>query len=269
MGNLMKMLDNAGQRDQTLVMFISEQGSGFPTGGKWSLYDNGIRASTLVRWPGKIQPGTKSDALLQYVDITPTFLDAAGINPSTIDVGCPDADRATGFDGISMLSLLSGETAVIRDAVFAQHTTVGIIGYKQPYPIRAVRDSRYKLIRNLAPENTYSINGIHESAIAKSWQADAADDPDLAARVDWLFHRPAIELYDVDNDPYERKNLAGNAELADVEAALQSKLDEWMRQQGDKGMETELMATGRQGNGKAKAAQTDPAARKPQRKKGK
>ncbi|MCA9052945.1 MAG: sulfatase [Planctomycetaceae bacterium] len=246
-GQLMSLLSETGHGEDTLVMFVSEQGSSFPYGGKWSVYDNGIRVSTLVRWPGKVTPGSTSDALLQYVDVPPTFLDAAEIDPAAIDTGCPDANGERGFDGRSFLSVLTGDSDTFRDYVFSQHTTVGIKGFEEPYPMRAVRDVRYKYIRNLAPENRYSIGGIHKGEPITSWQADAEHDPELAKRVDWLFHRPGEELYDLDSDPFEMHNLAGDPQLAVVQQRLEQQLDAWMIQQGDKGMETELQATARQG----------------------
>lgn len=249
-GNLLKLLDESKQADNTLVMFVSEQGSSFPYGGKWSVYDNGIRVSTLVRWPGKVKPGSRGDALVQYVDVPPTFLAAAGIDPAKIDVGCPDAHGARGFDGRSFLDVLTGKSDRLRDYVFAQHTTVGINGHQEPYPMRAVRDMRHKLIRNLAPGNTYSIGGIHKGQPIESWQADAKQDPKLAARVDFLFHRPGEELYDLQSDEFELTNLAADPRFAAIKARLQKELDAWMAQQGDKGLETENLAKTRQGAGR-------------------
>lgn len=249
-GNLMKLLEDTGQKDNTLVMFVSEQGSSFPYGGKWSVYDNGIRVATVVRWPGRVEPGSHNDALMQYVDVPPTFLEAAGIDPVKIDTGCPDANGYRGFDGKSFLSILEGKSDHLRDYVFSQHTTVGINGYKEPYPMRAVRDTRYKLIRNLAPENTYHIGGIHEGEPITSWQADAKSDPELAKHVDWLFHRTGDELYDLETDPLETKNLATDPEFADIKTRLGKELDAWMAQQGDEGMATELIAESRQNRGR-------------------
>ncbi len=158
-GNLLQLLKETEQSSRTIVIFVSEQGSSMPYGGKWSLYDNGIHSSTLIRWPGKVLPGTKSTALVQYVDIAPTLLDAIGIAPGKIDTKCPDADGKLGFDGISFLDLLLGRKELHRKFVFAQHTTLGTIGAQSPYPMRSVRSDRYKLILNLVPENTYSITG--------------------------------------------------------------------------------------------------------------
>ncbi|OPZ22956.1 MAG: Choline-sulfatase [candidate division BRC1 bacterium ADurb.BinA364] len=245
-GACLKTLEESGQAGDTLALFLSEQGSSFPYGGKWSLYDNGIRIAAFARWPGRIRPGSSSEALMQYVDLAPTIIEAAGGDPAAIDTGCPDANGDRGFDGRSFLDVLLGESDRLREYVFAQHTTVGINGYKEPYPIRAVRDARYKLIRNLAPENTFTIGGIHKGPLIESWKRDAASDPALAARVEWLFRRPAEELYDLESDPYEMTNLADDPSLAGVKARLGQALDAWMAQQGDKGMETEMNAPKRQ-----------------------
>jgi uncharacterized sulfatase len=184
---------------------------------------------------------------MQYVDVAPTFLAAAGLDPTKVDTGCPDANGARGFDGKSFLPVLKGETDQHREVIFAQHTTVGINGYQEPYPIRAARDARYKLTRNLAPQNRYSIGGIHQGEPIASWQQDAKDDPKLAARIEWLFKRQAEELYDLESDPEEMHNLAGDPKLAAVQARLGKALEAWMQQQGDRGMETELSAKSRQG----------------------
>lgn len=245
-GAVLAAVDAAGQRDNTLVLFLSEQGSSFPYGGKWSLYDNGTRAAAFARWPGRIKPGSSSEALIQYVDVPPTFLAAAGIDPKGIDTGCPDARGARGFDGRSFLEILQGRSDKLRDYVFAQNTTVGVNGFKEPYPMRSARDVRYKYIRNLAPQNTFFIGGIHKGEIIESWQEDAKKDPKLAARVEWLFRRPGEELYDVEADPFETRNLIADPKLADTKTRLSRELDAWMAQQGDKGMETEMNALKRQ-----------------------
>jgi len=261
-GEMLRMLDATGQADNTLVMFVSEQGNSFPMGGKWTLYDNGIRAAALVRWPGKVKPGSASDALMQYTDVTPTILEAAGVDPLAIDTGCPDAMGRKGFDGMSFLPVLSGKTAKFREVVFGQHTNVGISGYKDPYPIRAARDSRFKYIRNIAPGNTFEIGGFGKTL--KSWTKVARKDEALARRIDAIAHRPAEELYDLDNHPHEQKNLATDPKWKDTLARLANELDQWMAQQGDKGMETEMEAHTRLGHehtSASKADRNDPAKR--------
>jgi N-sulfoglucosamine sulfohydrolase len=245
-GACLNAIAESGQENNTLVVFLSEQGSSFPYGGKWTLYDNGIHAAAFVRWPGHIQPGSRSDALIQYVDLVPTLLEAAGIDPATIDTGCADAAGNRGFDGRSFLGVLLDQRREHREYVFAQHTTVGVNGFKDPYPSRAARDSRFKLIRNLLPQNTFWIDGIQGSDVFDSWQVDAARDPALAERLHFLSHRPAEELYDLQQDPYETRNLADDPKLAAVKRRLSDQLEAWMKQQGDRGVETELDARSRQ-----------------------
>ena len=245
-GRCLQAIDDAKQSETTIVAFVSEQGSSFPFGGKWSLYDNGIRSAAFVRWPGKIKAGSSTDALMQYVDFPPTFLEATGVDPTTIDTGCADANGSKLFDGKSILNVLLGKADTHRDVIYAQHTAVGVIGNKEPYPMRAARDARYKLIRNLAPDNLYWINGIHGSEPFKSWVEDAKNDPKLAARVKSLSHRPAEELYDLEHDPFETINLANHSSYSQIKDRLGKSLDAWMTQQGDKGMATEENAKERQ-----------------------
>ena len=262
-GALMKILDDGNLSDNTLVMFVSEQGSSFPYGGKWSVYDNGVHSATVVRWPGKVKAGSSSDALMEYLDVPPTFLAAIGEDPTKIDTGCPDATGYRGFDGRSFLDVLLNKSDHLRDTVFSQHTTVGIIGYKQPYPMRSARDARYKYVRNLMSENTYEIGGIHKGQPLDSWKADAKDDPALAKRIDWLYHRPSEELYDLQNDPFETNNLATRAELAVVKTRLSKQMDAWMAQQGDTGIATEMAAKSRQGKGREDGNDSEVTTAKP------
>jgi uncharacterized sulfatase len=258
-GAVLKVLEDGGQAGNTVVVFVSEQGSSFPYGGKWSVYDTGTHTATVVRWPGRVKPGSTNDAILSYLDIPPTFLAAAGEDPAKIDTGCPDAYGYRGFDGKSFLDVLHGRSQHHRDIVFAQHTTVGIIGYRDPYPMRSARDARYKYVRNLAPQNTYEIGGIHKGEPLDSWKVDAQRDPKLAARIEWLYHRPAEELYDTQTDEYEFRNLAADPAYAAIKARLAKELDAWMAQQGDKGLATEMIAHTRQGD--ANAERNDPAKR--------
>lgn len=254
-GSLMQLLAESQQASNTLVLFVSEQGSSMPYGGKWSVYDNGIRCSTIVRWPGRVKPGSTTDAMMEYIDIAPTFLEAAGIDPAMLDANCPDAYGNKGLDGRSIMPVLLGNRDHHRDVIFAQHTTVGTVGAIGPFPMRAVRNSRFKLILNLAPDKTYTIDALHKSELTASWIEDAKHDPNLAARVAWLFNRPAEELYDLQSDPYEANNIAGDARFVTIQAELQKQLVDWMAQQGDLGMEAEILANSRQGRSEIEKAE--------------
>lgn len=66
--------------DKSVVVYLSEQGNSLPF-AKWTCYDAGVHSACIVRWPGVIKPASVSDALVEYVDIVPTFVDIAGGKP--------------------------------------------------------------------------------------------------------------------------------------------------------------------------------------------
>ena len=80
-GECLRLLEKHQVSDNTLVIFTSEQGSGFPF-AKWTCYDNGLQNALIASWPGKIKPGQVSDAMIEYVDVVPTFVSAAGGKPA-------------------------------------------------------------------------------------------------------------------------------------------------------------------------------------------
>ncbi|MEY4385120.1 MAG: Choline-sulfatase [Verrucomicrobiota bacterium] len=240
-GEVLRMLERTGHAQDTLFLFVSEQGSSVPQ-GKWTLYDPGIRVAAIARWPGKIKPGTTNAALVQYVDVLPTLIAAAGGEPAKVDTGCPDANGSRNFDGTSFLDVLHGRTSHHRDFVFAQHTARGIIKGPEAYGSRSVRDARWKLIVNLEPDAEFT-NVISDGDILRSWRKKgAAGDAFALAQAARYTKRPALELYDLEADPWELKNVANDQENAATIARLRAKLDAWMMQQGDKGDKTEREA---------------------------
>ncbi|MCF7674145.1 MAG: sulfatase [Akkermansiaceae bacterium] len=250
-GDVLQLIERTGHTADTLFLFVSEQGSSVPQ-GKWTLYDPGIRVAAIARWPGKIKPGTANAALVQYVDVLPTLIAAAGGDPAKIDTGCPDAMGGHGFDGRSFLEVLTGRTEHHRDYVFAQHTARGIINGPEAYGTRCVRDTRWKLIVNLEPDTEFR-NAISNGALLKSWRKKGeAGDAFARAQAARYTKRPAVELYDLQTDPWELTNIAANPANADTLTRLRSQLDAWMKQQGDEGDKTEREANQHQGAGGAK-----------------
>ena len=227
-GRVMRILEQSGQTENTLFIFLSEQGSGFP-GGKYNLYDVGIRSAAIARWPGKIKPGSESDALSSYVDVVPTFIEAAGGKP------------VSGVDGRSFMGVLEGKTTKHLEYVFAQSTSLGVKGVSTPYGIRCVRDDRFKYILNLNHENEFPCSRAAHGA-ASSWVLKAKTDADARERLNRFLHRPEVELYDLKNDPWEQKNIADDPANRKTLARLRKELDSWMREQGDLGVQTELEA---------------------------
>jgi uncharacterized sulfatase len=143
--------------------------------------------------------------------------------------------------------VLLGQKTEHAKYVFGVQTTLGIINGSPNYPVRSVRDVRYKYIRNLNFNSDFSnILTNKADGLLPAWrQAGAA----AAQRVSFYVRRPAEELYDLKEDPAELRNLAGDPRLKAVQAQLREQLDQWMTQQGDRGIETELQAKTRQMKG--------------------
>jgi uncharacterized sulfatase len=224
-----------------LFLFFSEQGSTGPQ-GKWTCYDPAIRVAAIARWPGRIKPGTENAALVQYVDILPTLMEAAG--------GEPPAAPAE-IDGRGFIDVLDGKADHHRDYVFAQHTGRGITNGPDAYGTRAVRDKRWKLIVNLHPDAQFR-NALTKTPVFQSWLRKAEEGDGFARTQSARYtRRPAVELYDLQADPWEMNNVAAKPEHAEVVTRLRTQLDSWMRQQGDEGDKTEREAHEHQARARA------------------
>ena len=240
-GTLLDVLDRSAFRDDTLVIVLSEQGSSFPF-AKWTCYDAGLRSACLVRWPGRVRPGSVSDALVEYVDVTPTVLAAAGLPQPEI------------LDGRSFLPVLREEAQSHKQHVFGIMTARGIKHGPEHYGSRSARDARYLYIRNLTPEAEFR-NAATLDPVFRSWEQQAADgDAWAQERVVRYRRRPPEELYDCESDPWNLTNRIGEAALAGVREVLRERLDVWMRQQGDEGQATEERALERMPRAERKAA---------------
>jgi len=239
-GALLKLLEKHDLVDNTLVMAVSEQGSAFPF-AKWTCYELGLASGMIVRWPGKIKPGSKSDALVEYCDVTPTFLEAAGL------------PTPASMDGRSFLPVLLGQRIEHKTYTYGIHTTRGIINGTEAFGIRACATKTHRYIRNLHAHATFT-NAVTRPGGDKanfwmSWLAKAeAGDAHAQAMTYRYQHRPAEELYDVQNDPHCLNNLIDDTRYAQLKAQLSQKLDQWMLSQGDKGAETEALAHTRKAN---------------------
>ena len=260
-GRLLAILDDAPSAKDaagTMTMFLSEQGAQVP-GGKWTCYDPGLKAAALVRWPGHVAAGSASDALCQYVDVVPTLLDAAGVDPATVDTGVADAHGGRGFDGRSFLKVLTGQSDHLRDVVFGVQTTRGIVRGSQSYPIRMARGPRYKLLWNPQYDAAFQnvVTEAGPNSMFASWRKVGESDPQVKFLADRYTRRPEWELYDLKTDPWELHDLLADGkapadldpEAASAMAGLKEQLAAWMEQQGDKGIATEMDAKNRQEHG--------------------
>jgi N-sulfoglucosamine sulfohydrolase len=233
-GALLKLLDRHEVAENTLVMVVSEQGSAFPF-AKWTCFELGLASGMIVRWPGKTEPGSQTAALVEYSDVAPTFLAAAGL-------ATPES-----MDGTSFLPVVLGKKAEHKTHTFGLHTTRGIINGSEAFGVRSCGTKQHRYIRNLHPETTFTNAvtrvGGDKADFWSSWvQRAQSGDAHALAMTQKYQRRPAEELYDVVADPHCLHNLIGDPKLQKVKAELASKLDQWMESQGDRGGETEAIA---------------------------
>ena len=236
-GEILALLDKHKLVDNTLVMVVSEQGNAFPF-AKWTCYDHGLQSAMVVRWPGRVKPGAVSDAMVEYVDVAPTFIDTAGGKP------------VAALDGKSFLPVLVGEAKRHKEHVFGIMTTRGINNGTDAFAIRSVRGERYKLILNLNHESQFT-NACTKMPLFQSMIAKANGGDRLAKRLVYAYqHRPAVELFDLKADPLEMNNIASQAGSELHIKRLRGKLEAWMEAQGDEGVATEMKAIERQRRGR-------------------
>jgi uncharacterized sulfatase len=162
---------------------------------------------------------------VEYSDITPTMIDIAGGKP------------VKGLDGSSLVPLLREEKNEHKKYTYGMMTTRGIFNGSEYYPIRTVSNGTYRYILNLAPEAEFS-----DMAAMPGWEEAAKTDPAAATLVQKHKFRPAVELYNDRDDPYNQQNLAGLDPYRKIRKKLDKQLKKWMVYVGDKGLVTELQA---------------------------
>ena len=234
-GRLTALLKEAGVYDETLIIYISDHGIAFP-GAKTTVYEPGLRVPLIVRHPDT-DGGQVNEALVSLVDITPTILDFANVAPPTysqhIDLPAlrEQLPAQQGLHGRSFLPVLGQSNPSGWDEVYASHTFHEIQMY---YPMRAVRDRKFKLIWNVAYQLPYPFaSDLWESP---TWQDVYRQGPMAvfgARTVQDYIQRPEFELYDMEMDPHETHNLADDPQFADVLKAYQERLREFQRRTSD------------------------------------
>lgn len=207
--------------EDTFFLHTSDHGAQWPN-GKWTLYDDGIRTPLIVSWPGRIAPMQRTDAMVSWIDILPTLVEAAG--------GGAPAD----IDGRSFLPVLEGKAAKHRDLIFTTHSGDGNFNV---YPMRGVIDEAgEKYIRNLHPEFrflSHVTKNTGDSGYWDSWLDSAVSDPKAREIVRAYQIRPTVELYQTASDPWERDNLAEDPHHGERLDRLSGALDGWMAKTKD------------------------------------
>jgi len=224
-GMAMKLLKDRGLDENTIVIFMGDNGASLLR-GKGTLYGRGLNVPLIVRWPDHVKPGSTSDVLVSGEDLAPTILAAAGIEP------------AKGMTGISFLPVLLGQAFTGRDHLFAERGWhAGPITRTDGLDLsRSVVTRRYNFIYNALPDRAYwpvdmDENNIAWEAVGKAHEAGTLPK-DQDARY-FSKPRPTFELYDLEVDPFELHNLAGQDSVKSVEEELRKEMDRWMVREGD------------------------------------
>jgi uncharacterized sulfatase len=215
-GALLKRLEEDGLADNTIIVYHGDHGQAHVRGKQW-LYDSGIRVPLIVRKPGGAGAGTVSEELVSLLDLAPTLMQWAGIEPPphlhgrSLDLGAPREHIVCARDRC--------DEAVDR--------------------IRSVRTKQFKYIRNFYPErpylqfNAYKKKQYPAVSVLELWQKEGK-----LTEVQQLFMaatRPEEELYDLTDDPHEVKDLAKDPAHQETLKKLRARLDEWIKETGDLG----------------------------------
>ncbi|REG85436.1 sulfatase family protein [Algoriphagus antarcticus] len=231
-GQLIKMLEELGELDNTIIVMTSDNGMPFPR-SKANLYDYGTRMPLVIRWPEKVNPGTVIDDFVNFVDFAPSFVEAAGLSAPTMS-------------GQSLWPLLAGEKQDREQVYLERERHANVRKGDLSYPMRAVRDHEYLYIWNPMPErNPAGDPSVHQSVgqygdvdnsitkylIMSMEGKPNAGSPDFFKLA--FDKRPEVELYDVISDPYQLNNLAEDKAFATVKTRMREKLQSWMKETGD------------------------------------
>ncbi len=225
-GQLLKMLEEAGELDNTVVVISGDNGLPFPR-CKSNLYDTGTNVPLAVRWPGRIKGERVVKDFVSLADLAPTFLEAAGLRP---------AKDMTAKSFMNVLrSSKSGQVDRKRDKIFTgkeRHAYVRQDGLG--YPSRAVRTHDFLYIRNFEPDRWPAGDsdtgeyrdppgkfGDIDGSPTKTYMMDHRDDPEARKLFELGFgKRPAEELYDLRKDPDQLDNVAEKPQYAKTKASL-------------------------------------------------
>ena len=212
-GVALEALRASGLDEDTLVVFTTDHGCGFPR-AKATFYDPGIHVPLIMRWAGRTDSGVRPDALISNLDVTPTLLELAG------------AEIPADMEGRSLLPLARGDACTDRGTVF------GALFYDVAYdPMHMVRTRAHKYIRSFAVTDEDAAGAdprVVSTFTAGQWVR--CDDFDVMAGAAWRSmaspqpRPPREELYDLDDDPLEQKNLADDPASAEVLADMRRRL---------------------------------------------
>lgn len=227
-GSVLEALEETKQMDNTLILFLGEQGPKFPF-GKWTCWQYGTHSAMVARYPKAINQKSVTDAIVQYEDILPTLVDFTGNG------------NIENIDGHSFLPVLLGKKKNHREWAYCIHNN---IPEGNSYPVRSIQDKRYKLILNLSNTQPFFLKHMmgkkNKEEMWEGWLQKAEEDECTDFLVNHYVKRPAIEFYDLKNDPWELNNIATKQKYAKRIITMKAALEKWMSEQGDLGAEMDV-----------------------------
>ena len=216
-GELQMELLKQGIAENTIIIFMADNGRPFP-GSKTRLYDRGIKAPFIVKWPGNIKPGQVCSGLVSSIDIAPTLLEAAGVT------------SVPSIQGSSFLTLLQKPAGHFRNYIFAEHNWHDYEGYE-----RAVRTPDFLYLINRRPEldNGGPIDA-NQSLSSFALKKAKSDGSITTYQNDvFLVPRPVEELYDCVRDSLQGVNQVANKNYVKQRDKLSKILKQWQEETGD------------------------------------
>lgn len=215
-GALLTRLETEGLADNTIIVYHGDHGRPHVRGKQW-LYEGGVRVPFIVKKPDGTGAGQVSNDLVSLIDLAPTMMAWAGIEP-------PAHLQGRSIEGNSPREFVVGARDRCDETVDR---------------IRCVRTKRFKYIRNFYPERPYLQFNAYKKAqypgvsVLEQWKEQGklteAQKSFMAER------RPEEELYDLKSDPHELRNLATHVDYVQLLEKMRGQLDRWMAETGDQG----------------------------------
>lgn len=203
-GRIVRALEETDLQENTIIIYTTDHGIAFPR-AKGTLKDAGLETALIFYSPNLIEGGCVCGDLLCNIDMMPTVLELAG-------APIPD-----GLDGESFAPLLKKEQVNVRDSFFSELTW-----HDEYHPMRGIRTERYKYVRNFEDgPQIYLPLDIHQSL-------SGAD-----VREQYYVPNEPEELYDLEQDPLEERNLIHHDDYAEIAEDLRSRVKDWMETTSD------------------------------------
>jgi N-sulfoglucosamine sulfohydrolase len=238
LGRMLKTLEDNGELDNTIIVVTSDNGMPFPR-AKATVYNYGVHMPLAIRWgKGIKKPGRVIHDFVNHIDFAPTFLQAAGLK------------ALKEMTGRSLMNIFqsnkSGYVDPARDMTVVgleRHTWTRPDG--RTYPRRAIYTKDYAYIHNYEPDRwpmggpdfTFPDVGTFgdiDDSPTKRYMMAHQDDKKVKKLFAMSFGKlPAEELYAIDKDPPQMKNLADDPAYTEVKQRLRKQMEEYQKATGD------------------------------------